>query len=49
MQRCGVNAFEVRAGQDLTDALRAFGDFSFGYQGAADDLTPVFRRRVPGA
>jgi uncharacterized protein (DUF934 family) len=45
MHRCGVNAFEVKAGQDLADALRAFQDFSFGYQGAADDPTPIFRRR----
>jgi uncharacterized protein (DUF934 family) len=45
MQRCGVNAFEVKAGQDLNDALKAFDDFSFGYQGAADDPTPIFRRR----
>ena len=45
MHRCGVNAFELRPGQDPADALRAFADFSFGYQGAADDLAPVFRRR----
>jgi uncharacterized protein (DUF934 family) len=45
MHRCGVDAFELKAGADLQDALRAFGDFSFGYQGAADDPTPVFRRR----
>ena len=45
MQRCGVNAFELKAGADLDDALKAFRDFSFGYQGAADDPTPVFRRR----
>jgi uncharacterized protein (DUF934 family) len=45
MQRCGVDAFEVRPGQDLADALRAFTEFSFGYQGAADDPTPIFRRR----
>ena len=45
MHRCGVNAFEVKPGQDLADALRAFQDFSFGYQGAADDPTPIFRRR----
>ena len=25
--------------------LKAFRDFSFGYQGAADDPTPIFRRR----
>lgn len=45
MHRCGVSAFEVRPGQDLADALGAFAEFSFGYQGAADDPTPVFRRR----
>jgi uncharacterized protein (DUF934 family) len=45
MQRCGVNAFELHPGQDLQDALGAFADFSFGYQGAADDPTPIFRRR----
>ena len=42
MARCGVNAFEVKNPQD---ALNAFKDFSFGYQGAADDPTPIFRRR----
>ena len=45
MQRCGVNAFELKAGADLQDALKAFIDFSLGYQGAADDPTPIFRRR----
>ncbi len=45
MQRCGVTSFEMKAGADLVDALNAFKDFSFGYQGAADDPTPVFRRR----
>lgn len=46
MQRCGVNAFELKPGQDLHDALNAFKDFSLGYQGAADDPTPIFRRRA---
>jgi uncharacterized protein (DUF934 family) len=45
MHRCGVNAFELKAGADLVDALNAFKDFSVGYQGAADDPTPIFRRR----
>ena len=45
MHRCGVNAFELKPGADLQDALKAFGDFSLGYQGAADDPTPIFRRR----
>ena len=42
MHRCGVNAFEVN---NPADALNAFKDFSLGYQGAADDPTPIFRRR----
>ena len=46
MHRCGVNAFELKAGADLADALNAFKDFSFGYAGAADDPTPIFRRRL---
>ena len=45
MHRCGVNAFELKAGADLQDALNAFRDFSVGYQGAADDPMPIFRRR----
>lgn len=45
MQRCGVNAFELKAGADLDDALKAFADFSLAYQPAADDPTPIFRRR----
>lgn len=45
MQRCGVNAFELKDESKLDDALNAFRDFSVGYQGAADDPTPIFRRR----
>jgi uncharacterized protein (DUF934 family) len=45
MHRCGVNAFELDPAHDVNDALQAFGDFSLGYQGAADDPTPIFRRR----
>lgn len=43
--RCGVNAFELAAGRDLEDALKGFNDFSTHYQAAADDPTPIFRRR----
>lgn len=53
MHRCGINAFEVKPGQDLADALNAFNDFTVAYQGAADGQPPVFRRRglppAPGA
>jgi uncharacterized protein (DUF934 family) len=45
MARCGVNAFELKPAHDLEDALNAFRDFSVGYQGAADDPMPIFRRR----
>jgi uncharacterized protein (DUF934 family) len=48
MHRCGVNAFALKREQDLADALNAFRDFSFGYQGAADDPTTIFRRRLTG-
>lgn len=44
MARCGVDAFELPEAQ-LEDALNAFKDFSLGYVGAADDPTPIFRRR----
>lgn len=46
MARCGVNAFELKPSHSLEDALNAFRDFSLGYQGAADDPTPIFRRRL---
>ncbi|MCI0749299.1 MAG: DUF934 domain-containing protein [Nevskiales bacterium] len=45
MHRCGINAFEVKPGQDLDDALNAFKDFTLHYQGAADDPIPLFHRR----
>lgn len=45
MHRCGINAFEVKPGQDLADALNAFNDFTIAYQGAADGHLPVFFRR----
>lgn len=32
MHRCGINAFEVEAGKDLNQALKALGDFSVRYQ-----------------
>lgn len=45
MQRCGINAFALKPGQDLADALKAFDDFSDAYQGAADNPLQIFRRR----
>jgi len=46
MQRCGINAFVLKPGQDLNDALKGFGDFSDVYQGAADNPAQIFRRRA---
>lgn len=45
MQRCGFNAFEVRADRDITDALQALGEFTETYQMAADQPLPLYRRR----
>lgn len=44
MARCGINAFEVKSGKSIEDALAALSDFSVTYQNAADTPLPVFRR-----
>lgn len=46
MLRCGIDAFELKAGKDIDGALQAFKEFSVTYQGAADDPRPLFRRRA---
>jgi uncharacterized protein (DUF934 family) len=45
MARSGFNAFALRADRSLEDALEAFNDFSEGYQPAADQPLPLYRRR----
>lgn len=45
MQRCGFDAFEVRADRDLDDALKAFDEFSVTYQPAFDEKRPIWKRR----
>lgn len=45
MERCGINAFELREGEDLGDALARFSEFSLAYQGAASGPQPIFLRR----
>ena len=45
LSRCGFDAFALREDQDASAALRAFGDFSEGYQAAVDRPAPLFRRR----
>lgn len=46
MERCGFNAFELKAGKPLDSAVKAFAEFSVTYQGAVDDPRPLFRRRA---
>ena len=42
MHRCGINAFELRADQDIEDCLRAFNDFSIAYQNPTGSLPNVW-------
>jgi uncharacterized protein (DUF934 family) len=46
MARCGFDAFQLRAGQDVDDALKAFFDYGEVYQDAADGRAPIFLRRA---
>ena len=46
MKRCGFNAFAVKNGKDIEDALAGLRDFSETYQGAVDQPQPLFRRRT---
>lgn len=45
MERCGINAFELREGEDSADALARFTEFSQAYQTAAAGPQPIFQRR----
>jgi uncharacterized protein (DUF934 family) len=45
MQRCGINAFELRADQDPQRCLEALHDFDLAYQRAADSLDTIWARR----
>lgn len=44
MQRCGFDAFALRADRSVEDALASLRDFSDPYQGAVDNPLPVWRR-----
>ncbi len=48
MKRCGFDAFEF-SGPNADAAAGAMHEFSFAYQGAADDYDPVWRRRLSRA
>ena len=44
MWRCGIDAYELEPGTNLSGALAAFDEISVAYQGGADQ-PPLFRRR----
>ncbi|MFZ5723017.1 MAG: DUF934 domain-containing protein [Pseudomonadota bacterium] len=44
MYRCGINAFDVKEGHSIVEALNALDDFSTGYQGDVYDARPIYRR-----
>jgi len=46
LRRCGFDAFELRADQDVESALGAFYPFSEAYQTSVDRPLPLFRRRT---
>ena len=46
MARVGFDAFELRADQNVSEALRAFSDFTQCYQASTDQPAPLFRRRA---
>ena len=46
LERCGFDAFALRAGEDIEVALTAFHDFSEQYQGDVSEPLPLFRRRA---
>lgn len=46
MEGCGFDAFELREGENLEEALAAFTAFSDAYQASATRPIPLFRRRV---
>ncbi|SIT40251.1 conserved hypothetical protein [Paraburkholderia piptadeniae] len=48
-ERCGFNAYALRADKDIHDALKAFTEFTVQYQGAFDEPSPLFRRREAAA
>ena len=45
MKRCGINAFSLAEGQDVTGALEALKGFTYAYQATIDDEEPLFRKR----
>lgn len=46
MAGCGFDAFALREGEDVDEALTAFADFSESYQSSVAQPVPLFRRRL---
>jgi uncharacterized protein (DUF934 family) len=49
MQRCGFSSFELPAGRDPEDAMKALKSFSVVYVSSADGTTPAYQRRGKSA
>lgn len=47
MKRCGFDAFQLREGTDLDEALASLRDFDVTYQTSVDRPVPLFRQRSP--
>lgn len=45
LQRCGFNAYEIKAGRDIKDAIKGLEDFTVKYQVSSDENLPLYRRR----
>jgi uncharacterized protein (DUF934 family) len=45
MEQCGFDAFLLRDGEDVEEALAGFADFSEAYQSTVAQPVPLFRRR----
>lgn len=46
MSRCGFNAYAIKEGKNIEDALQGLNDFSEAYQVSVERQEPLFRRRL---
>jgi uncharacterized protein (DUF934 family) len=44
LKRCGFTSFDLKEGIDLESALASLNDFDVTYQGAVDQVDPLFRQ-----
>src|SRR3954447_19887661 len=49
MAACGFDAFALREGENVDEAIAAFSDFSESYQASVTQPVPLFRRRMSGS